>query len=170
LALSVRTEAWTRRQERVSYNATSALLTGWKKTEELAFLNEVSCVPLTVSRDPAGRWFVSLLCDDLIPETTATGAVGVDAGLEYLLTLSTGEKVTNPRHEHTDRARLVRAQRKLARKEKGSANRAKARFTVARIHARITDRRRDHLHKLTTRLVRDNQTIVIEDLTVRNMV
>ena len=244
LALSARTEAWTLRQERVTYNATSALLTGWKKTEELAFLNEVSCVPLqqalrhlqvaftnffakraryprfksrkrsrrsaeyttsafrfrdgrltlakmteplnivwsrplpdgatpstvTVSQDPAGRWFVSLLCDDVIPASTACGAVGVDAGLDHLLTLSTGEKVANPRHECVDRARLVRAQRNLARKEKDSANRAKARLKVARVHARIADRRRDHLHKLTTRLVRENQTIVIEDLTVHNMV
>jgi putative transposase len=126
---------------------------------------------VTVSQDAAGRWFVSLLCDDRIeplPATTAT--VGVDAGLDHLLTLSTGEKITNPRYERKDRARLARAQRELARKEKGSANRAKARRKVARVHARIGDRRRDHLHKLTTRLVRDNQTIVIEDLTVRNMV
>ncbi|RSM73240.1 transposase [Actinoplanes sp. ATCC 53533] len=244
LALAARTEAWTLRQERVTYNATSALLTGWKKTEELAFLNEVSCVPLqqglrhlqaaftnffakrsryprfkskkrsrrsaeytnsafryrdgrltlakmtepldivwsrplpegaspstvTVSRDSADRWFVSLLCNDVIPETTATGAVGIDAGLAHLFTLSTGEKMANPQHERADRARLARAQRNLARKEKGSDNRAKARLKVARIHTRIADRRRDHLHKLTTRLVRDNQTIVIEDLTVRNMV
>ena len=244
LALSARTEAWTLRHERITYNATSALLTGWKKTEELAFLTEVSSVPLqqalrhlqvaftnffakraryprfksrkrspksaeyttsafryrdgrltlakmteplaivwsrslpegvspstvTVSQDAAGRWFVSLLCDDVIPASTASGAVGVDAGLDHLLTLSTGEKVTNPRHERVDRARLARAQRELARKEKDSANRVKARLKVARVYARIADRRRDHLHKLTTRLVRDNQTIVIEDLTVRNMV
>ena len=97
-------------------------------------------------------------------------AVGIDAGLDSLLTLSTGEKITNPRHERRDRAALARAQRDLARKAKESANRAKARLKVARVHARITDRRRDHLHKLTTRLVRENQTIVIEDLTVRNMV
>jgi putative transposase len=244
LALAARTEAWTARQERVNYNATSALLTAWKKTEELAYLNEVSCVPLqqalrhlqaafvsfwskcaqyptfkskrksrrsaeyttsafryrdgsltlakmaeplaiawsrplpegaapstvTVSQDAAGRWFVSLLCQDVIGESTATGTVGIDAGLDSLLTLSTGEKVTNPRHECRDREALARAQRQLARKEKASNNRAKARMKVARIHARITDRRRDHLHKLTTRLVRENQTLVIEDLTVRNMV
>jgi len=243
-ALAARTEAWTLRQERVNYNATSAMLTTWKKTEELAFLNEVSSVPLqqalrhlqaaftnffakqaryptfkskkrsrrsaeyttsafryrdgrltlakmtepldivwsrplpdgatpstvTVSQDSAGRWFVSLLCEDMIVQTPASGQVGIDAGLDSLLTLSTGEKVTNPKHERRDRAALVRAQRNLARKEKGSANRAKAQLKVARVHARIADRRRDHLHKLTTRLVRDNQTIVIEDLTVRNMV
>ncbi|WP_425423787.1 RNA-guided endonuclease InsQ/TnpB family protein [Spirillospora albida] len=245
LALEARSMAWSQHQERVGYNATSAMLTAWKKTEDLAFLNEVSCVPLqqtlrhlqaaftaffdkraryprfkskrksrasaeftpsafrwregrltlakmaepldivwsrplpggqapstvTVSRDSAGRWWVSLLCQDTIEPFPATGnAVGIDAGLNHLVTLPTGEKVTNPRHERADRERLARAQRNLARKEKGSANRAKARLKVARIHARIADRRRDHLHKLSTRLVRENQTLVIEDLPVGNMV
>ncbi|MFC9854692.1 RNA-guided endonuclease InsQ/TnpB family protein [Streptomyces prasinus] len=245
LALAARTEAWAR-QERVNYNQTSALLTAWKKTEELAYLNEVSSVPLqqclrhlqmaftgffgkrakyprfkskkksrksaeyttsgfryrngrltlakmtepldivwsrplpkgaqpstaTVSQDAAGRWFVSLLCEDstVRPLPATDTAVGIDVGLDHLLTLSTGEKITNPRHERRDRARLARAQRELSRKAKGSANREKARRKVARIHARIADRRRDVLHKLTTRLVRENQTLVIEDLAVRNMV
>jgi putative transposase len=126
---------------------------------------------VTVSRDSAGRWFVSMLCDDLIaPAPATTAAVGIDAGITSLVTLSTGEKVTNPKHERRDRARMAQAQRELSRKEKGSANREKARRRVAKVHARIADRRRDHLHKLTTRLVRENQTVVIEDLTVRNMV
>jgi len=104
-----------------------------------------------------------------LPCQSSHAVVGVDAGLDSLFTLSTGEKIPNPGHERRDRRRLARAQRNLARKAKGSANRAKARLAVARIHARIADRRRDHLHKLTTRLVRETQTIVIEDLTVRNM-
>ncbi|MGY1584550.1 RNA-guided endonuclease InsQ/TnpB family protein [Streptomyces sp. MN13] len=125
---------------------------------------------VTVSRDGAGRWFVSLLCEDAIAPTPPTaGAVGIDAGLTSLVTLSTGEKIVNPRHERSDRTRLARAQRELSRKTKGSANWEKARRKVARIHARITDRRRDFLHKLTTRLVRENQTVVIEDLAVRNL-
>jgi putative transposase len=126
---------------------------------------------VTVSRDAAGRWFVSLLCED-VPATDAPvgDAVGVDAGITCLVTLSTGEKVANPRHERRDRARLAKAQRELPRKAKGSANRAKARRKVARVHARITDRRTDFLHKLTTRLVRENQVVVIEDLAVRTMV
>ncbi|MFJ1562553.1 RNA-guided endonuclease InsQ/TnpB family protein, partial [Streptomyces mirabilis] len=245
MALAARTEAWSR-QERVSYHETSAMLTAWKKTGELAYLNEVSSVPLqqalrhlqtafthffgkrakyprfksrkksrksaeyttsafrfrdgelrlakmseplriewsrplpegvnpstvTVTRDAAGRWFVSLLCEDpgVKPLPANGDAVGIDAGLEHLLTLSTGEKIANPRHERRDRAALARQQRRLAKKEKGSANRARTRLKVAKIHARIADRRRDTLHKLTTRLVRENQTIVIEDLTVRNMV
>ncbi|ONK11720.1 RNA-guided endonuclease TnpB family protein [Streptomyces sp. MP131-18] len=246
LAFAARTQAWARR-ERVNYNQTSAMLTAWKKTGELAYLNEVSSVPLqqalrhlqtafsnffakragyprfksrktsrkcaeyttsafrfrdgritlakmaqaldivwsrplpegakpstvTVSQDGAGRWFVSLLCEDpdIKPLPAADTAVGADVGLDHLLTLSTGEEITNPRHERRDRARLAKAQRDLARKARGEgANRARARRKVARIHARIADRRRDLLHKLSTRLVRDNQVVVIEDLTVRNMV
>ncbi|QUH03635.1 IS200/IS605 family element transposase accessory protein TnpB [Saccharopolyspora erythraea] len=125
---------------------------------------------VTVSRDAADRWFVSLLVETAVEQhAPADAAVGVDAGISSLVTLSTGEKITNPRHEKRDRARLARAQRELARRQKGSNNRAKARHKVARVHARITDRRRDHLHKVTTRLVRDNQTVVIEDLNVRGM-
>jgi putative transposase len=243
-ALEERTRAWYGEQRRISYVQSSAALTEWKKTGELAFLTEVSSVPLqqalrhlqtafgnffaqraqyprfksrkksrssaeytrsaftwregqltlakmagpldirwsrplpegsepttvTVSRDAAGRWFVSLLCQDTIaPAAATTAAVGLDAGITSLVALSTGEKVANPKHERCDRARLARAQRELSRKAKGSANREKARERVARVHARIADRRRDFLHKLSTRLVRENQTVVIEDLTVRNL-
>ncbi|WP_019611121.1 RNA-guided endonuclease TnpB family protein [Nocardiopsis sp. CNS-639] len=126
---------------------------------------------VTVSRDAAGRWFVSLLCEDTITSAPAIrDAVGVDMGVTSLMALSTGEKVANPRHEQRDRARLARAQRALSRKQPGSANRDKARRKVARVHARITDRRRDFLHKLSSRLVRENQAVVIEDLAVANMV
>ncbi|MEV7177380.1 transposase [Kitasatospora sp. NPDC093679] len=125
---------------------------------------------VTVSRDSAGRWFVSLVVEDSVAPAPTTGAaVGLDAGINALVTPSTGEKVTNPGHERCDRARLVRAQRELSRKAKGSANREKARRRVAGVHARIADRRRDFLHKLSSRLVRENQTIVIEDLAVRNL-
>jgi putative transposase len=126
---------------------------------------------VTVSRDPAGRWFVSLLCQCAVePHPASDSVVGVDAGITSLVTLSTGEKIANPKHEKRDRARLALAQRRLARTQEGSANRDKARLKVARVHARISDRRKDFLHQLTTRLVRDNQAVVIEDLSVRNMV
>jgi putative transposase len=126
---------------------------------------------VTVSRDCAGRWFVSILVEEKIsPLPPVAQNVGIDAGITALATLSTGEKIVNPRHERRDRRKLAKAQRALARKEKGSNNRAKARLKVARAHARIADRRRDFLHKVTTRLVRENQVIAVEDLTVRNMV
>ncbi|MGW4532020.1 RNA-guided endonuclease InsQ/TnpB family protein [Nocardia sp. NPDC004340] len=126
---------------------------------------------VTVSRDGAGRYHISILVEDLVREHTPTDVtVGIDAGISSLYTFSTGEKVSNPRHEKRDRARLAKAQRVLAKKQPGSNNRAKARSNVARIHARIADRRRDHLHKLSTRVVRENQVIAIEDLSVRNLV
>ncbi|MGW5156858.1 RNA-guided endonuclease InsQ/TnpB family protein [Nonomuraea wenchangensis] len=126
---------------------------------------------VTVSRDAAGRWFVSLLVEEKMSALPpVAGEVGIDAGLTRLLTLSTGEKISNPRHERRDRRKLAKAQRELSRKAKGSANRAKAKLKVARAHARIAGRRRDFLHKVTTRLVRENQTLAIEDLTVRNLV
>ncbi|GAA3470299.1 RNA-guided endonuclease TnpB family protein [Nonomuraea roseola] len=126
---------------------------------------------VTVSRDSAGRWFVSILCQNTVqPWEPTESAVGLDAGITALATLSTGEKIVNPKHERADRKKLAKAQRALVRTQKGGNNRAKARLKVARVYARIADRRRDHLHKVTTRLVRENQVIAVEDLTVRNMV
>ncbi|MCK9926901.1 transposase [Frankia sp. Mgl5] len=126
---------------------------------------------VTVSRNARGQYHISILVEETITSLPPSPEqVGVDAGVASLVALSTGEKVTNPRHERADRARLARAQRGLSRKRKGSANRARARLAVARVHGRIADRRRDHLHKLSTRIIRENQTVVIEDLAVRNMV
>ncbi|MFF4137564.1 transposase [Streptomyces mirabilis] len=94
--------------------------------------------------------------DPSVKPLPATGqAVGADVGLDHLLIPSTGEKITSPRHERRDRAAPARQQRRPAKKEKGSANRARTRLKIAKIHARIADRRRDTLHKITTRLVRD---------------
>jgi putative transposase len=125
---------------------------------------------VTVSRDGAGRWFVSLLVrEDVAALPQRSEAVGVDAGITSLFTLSTGEHVTNPRHEGRDRERIKRRQRELSRKRQGSANYRKAQIRLARAHAKVSDRRHDFLHKLTTRLVRENQTIAVEDLDVRGM-
>jgi putative transposase len=126
---------------------------------------------VTVSRDAAGRWHVSILVEATVETLPPLdSAVGIDVGITSLLTLSTGEKIVNPRHERRDRERLARAQRELSRKRKGSANREKARRKVARVYARITDRRADNLHKLSTRIIRESQAVIIEDLSVRNMV
>jgi putative transposase len=126
---------------------------------------------VTVSRDAADRWHVSILIEEAIePYAPTETAIGIDAGITSLVTLSTGEKVANPKHERRDRARLAKAQRRLSRKQKDSANREKAKVKAARAYARIADRRRDFLHKLSTRIIRENQTVIIEDLSVRNMV
>jgi putative transposase len=126
---------------------------------------------VTVSRNARGQFHISVLVEEVVHDgpPPSDAAVGLDAGITSLVSLSTGEKVTNPRHERKDRARLALAQRRLARKKKGSSNRAKAKHRVARIYGRIADRRRDYLHKLTTRLVREHDVIAIEDLAIRNM-
>jgi putative transposase len=95
--------------------------------------------------------------------------IGLDMGISALATTSDGEKITNPKAYRVHKRKLAHAQKHLARKVKGSANRNKARRRVARIHRKISDIRKDQLHKLTTRLVRENQSIAIEDLAVRNM-
>jgi putative transposase len=121
--------------------------------------------------DAAGRWFVSLLVDDhtVKPLPQVDKAVGIDAGITSLITTSDGEKIANPKHFKRLRYKLRQAQKALSRKVKGSNNREKALAQVARIHANIADARTDFLHKLTTRLVRENQTIAVEDLAVKNM-
>ncbi len=126
---------------------------------------------VTISKDAADRYFVSILVEQDIPHLKPVEqTVGADLGLKDFVILSTGEKVGNPHFFTKDEKKLAMAQRKLAKKKKGSQNRTKARRKVARIHARIADRRRDFLHKLSTRLIRENQTICVETLAVKNMV
>lgn len=126
---------------------------------------------VTVKLSPAGRWTVSLLVDvDIEPLPPVEKQIGIDLGISSLLTLSDGEKVSNPKWFKAKYRKLRKVQKALSRKQKGSSNRYKARLRVARVHAEIADARKDMLHKLTTRLVRENQLIAVEDLAVKNMV
>ena len=244
-ALHERSEAWTSGKKSIGYAAQDRALTGWKREPELAFLNEVSSVPLqqslrhlqtgyanffakrakypsfkrkhagggaaftrsgfrfaagkltlakmdapldirwsrplpegvqpssaSVSLDAAQRWHVSLLCEDRtvkhLPKLKT--AVGIDLGINALATLSTGEKIPNLKHDAREMKRKQRLSRALARQQKGSKNRNKARIKLSRLHAKVADRRRDYIAKLSTRLVRENQVIVVEDLNVAGMV
>jgi putative transposase len=243
-ALRLRTDAYYQRGEHLDYHAASASLTTLKQQPEMAWLNEVSSVPLqqalrhldrafrnffegrarypafhkrhgrqaatyassafrweasarlltlakldtpldihwsrafsgapstvTITKDTAGRYFVSFLVEEEVAMLPVVNAlVGVDVGLKDVAVLSTGEKIANPRHLARSEQRLKHAQRTLARKQKGSKNREQARRKVAREHARIADQRRDGLHKLTTRLIRENQVVCVESLAVKNLV
>ena len=91
-------------------------------------------------------------------------------GITSLIATSNGDKVANPKHFKKLRQKLTKEQKNLSRKQKGSNNRRKARLKVAKVHTEITDARKDFLHKLTTQLVRENQTIVVENLAIKNMV
>ena len=131
------------------------------------------CEPstITVKLDASGRFHVSLLVDTMIkPLLKSDKSIGLDVGITSLIATSNGDKIANPRHFKRLRSKLKRVQKSLSRKQKGSNNRHKQRQKVAKVHGQITDSRKDFLHKLTTRLVRENQTIVVEDLAIKNLV
>ena len=125
---------------------------------------------VTVIKDASGRYFLSFVVDiepDPIP--AQHNSVGIDLGISTFATLSTGKKVNAPKPLKRNLRRLTTKQRKLARKQKGSKRREKQRQQVAKTHARINDIRTDFLHKLSTRLICENQAIAIEDLNVSGM-
>lgn len=125
---------------------------------------------VTVSKDKAGRYFVSILVEeDIQPLKPVEQHIGVDVGLKSFVVLSNGESIAHPKYYAREEKKLARAQRELARKRKGSKNRDKTCKKVARLHARIADKRRDSQHKLSTRLIRENQTVCVESLAVKNM-
>ncbi len=126
---------------------------------------------VTVSRDTAGRYFVSLLCEVDTEQLPLTPRMtGIDLGLKDLFVTADGERMGNPRHTAKYAVRLARAQRVLSRKQRGSKNRAKARQKVARLHAKIADTRLDGLHKLSRRLINENQVVCVESLAVKNLI
>ena len=125
---------------------------------------------VTVSKDAAGRYFVSLLCDDVVcAKPEAPSQVGIDLGLTHFAILSDGEKIPALNAFRKHEKKMAKLQRKLAKKKKGSKNRTKARLKVAKLHAKIADIRKDFTHKLSTRLIHENQVIAIETLAVSNM-
>ena len=245
-ALAARTQAWYEHQERVGYKQTSAMLTNWKKQEDLDFLSEVSSVPLqqglrhlqtaftnffggqtkypnfnkkrnggsaeftrsafkwkdgqvylakcaeplsirwnrqlplgcipskiTVKFDPSARWFVSLRINDTknLKLKPITRQVGIDLGINSLVTTIDREEVAYSKNIQKLHKKLRLAQKSLSRKRDTKFNNyQKARFKVVKIHALIKDSKLDYTYKLTTRLIRENQTIVVENLAAGNMV
>ncbi len=125
---------------------------------------------VTVSRDPCGRWYVSLAVDAPAPEPLPAtgGAVGMDLGVKDFAVTSDEQRIPNPRHLERRAKNLARYQRRLARCQPRSANRAKAK--AARAHRKVRAARTDFLHKTSTSLVRDHDLICLEDLAVKNMV
>ncbi|WP_267244162.1 RNA-guided endonuclease InsQ/TnpB family protein [Streptomyces sp. PR69] len=126
---------------------------------------------VTVIKDAAGRYFASFVvatdASEVLPERAPE--VGVDLGLGHFAVLSDGTKIDSPRFLRRAEKRLKKAQRALSRKEKGSSNRDKARVRVARAHARVADARRDFHHQLSTKLIRENQAVAVEDLAVKGL-
>ncbi|TDD71098.1 transposase [Actinomadura darangshiensis] len=245
--LAERHRAWHASGRRTSYAETDAALTAWKKTQELAFLNEVSSVPLqqvlrhqhaafagffagraryprfknrtsrqaahytrsafrirggqlqmaktttplefawsfqkvdlaslnpsmvVISRDPDGRWYVTFAVDTDTPEPrpAAGHAIGIDLGVKDFAVTSDGDRIANPRHLARKAANLARYQRRMARRQPGSANHRKARTKVAAAYRKVRNARADFLHRTSTSIADRADVIVIEDLAVANMV
>jgi putative transposase len=125
---------------------------------------------ITVSLNPSGQFHVSIQYRSEIEAPAYEGqAIGIDLGLNHFLISSAGEKVENPRHYKKALKRLKRRQRELSRKQKGSKSRERARGKVAKAHQKVVNQRQDFLHKLSYRLVNENQVIGLESLNVRGM-
>ena len=139
-----------------------------KTSEELRFKGKI--LGATVSKK-AGRWYLSVQvdCEARVPNDTNRAVLGIDLGLKTAIVTSAGEEIQAPKPLKAALYKLKRANRTLHRRIKGSVNRKKAALKVAKIHAKIANIRKDFLHKVTYRLARENQTIVIEDLNVRGM-
>ena len=126
---------------------------------------------VTITKDEANRYFVSILVEeDIKPLEVTPQMVGLDLGLKSMVITSDGHTYGNPQFFAKDEKKLAKAQRRHAKKKKGSKNRAKARLKVARLHKKIADRRRNYQHQLSTHTIRENQVVCVESLQVKNMV
>ena len=125
---------------------------------------------VTIEHTPTGKYFAVLNVDfEPQPMLNQGGSIGIDVGIKEFYSDSNENTVSNPKYLEKSMRKLIREQRKLSRKEKGSSNRNKQRIKVALVHEKITNQRNDFLQKQSTMLIRENQTICIEDLNVKNM-
>lgn len=126
----------------------------------------------TISKEPSGKYFVSLCCTDVeVKKFENTNSnIGLDLGIKEFCITSNGQMIENPKYLKKSLNKLAKLQRELSRKSKGSSNKNKARLKVARLQERICNQRKDFLQKLSTKLIKENDIICIEDLQVKNMI
>ena len=126
----------------------------------------------TISKEPSGKYYVSLCCIDIEIKKyeTTNSKIGLDLGIKEFCITSNGETIENPKYLKKSLNKLAKLQRELSRKSKGSSNRNKARLKVARLQERIFNQRKDFLQKLSTKLIKENDIICIEDLQIKNMI
>ncbi|MEH2263268.1 IS200/IS605 family element RNA-guided endonuclease TnpB [Nostoc sp.] len=143
---------------------------GWVKFHKSQDI-PAKLINVTITRTSKGIYIASILCETEIEKhTKVINNTGLDLGIKSYLVTSDGEVVDNPKYYRTQTRKLRKAHKKLSRSQKGSSNRVKAKNKLARNYERITNLRDDFLHKLSTRLIKENSIICIEDLRVANMV
>ncbi len=136
-----------------------------RQTMEVGKINNV-----TIEHTPTDKYFAVLNVEfEPQPMPNKGGMIGIDVGIKEFYSDSNGNVVPNPKYLEKSMRKLIREQRKLSRKQKGSNNRNRQRVKVALVHEKITNQRNDFLQKQSTMLIRENQTISIEELKVRNM-
>ena len=124
----------------------------------------------TVSQDVTGRYYVSICCEEPCEILPPTGKeVGIDLGIKDMAVCSNGERIANPKYLEKGEKHLKYLQRQVSKKKKGSNRRRRARLRLAQHHKKVANRRKDYTHKTTTRIVRENQTVCVEDLNVKGM-
>ena len=124
----------------------------------------------TVSRSVTGKYYVSILCEEEMQmPPVARGEIGIDLGIKDMAVCSNGERIANPKFFEKGEKHLKYLQRQVSRKRKGSNGRRRAKMRLSRHHEKVANRRKDYIHKFTVRIVREKQTICIEDLNVKGM-
>jgi len=153
-------------------------------SDKKLFVSKIGNIPIVLHKVPKGKlktftikrtavgWFVIFSCDNIPVEKIEAedNHIGIDVGIESFAVLSNGTKIENPKFLRKSEKKLARLQRRLSRKKKGSKNRRKARFKVAKIHERIFNQRQDFLHKTSLTIVKQFKIISVEKLQIRNMV
>jgi putative transposase len=146
---------------------------GWVKTMLHRGYNGIEKTA-TISRTPTGKFYISLLIDDR-QEAPAKSAfdekttVGIDVGIKDFAVLSNGEKIENPKYLQQSLIRLAVLQKRLSKKQKGSNNKTKARLAVSKLHEKISNKRNDFQHKVSSKLISENQAVALETLNVSGM-
>ena len=154
----------------VKINATHVTLPKFGKVKYRNSRDCTGTIKRATVRECADGWYVSLVVEtDAEPLPINPNSIGIDVGIKSLLVTSDGETVENPKHLYKAERKLKRLQRSVSRKKKGSANRKKAIKKLALQHQKVANTRKDFQHKVTTRLIRENQAIAVEQLQISNM-
>lgn len=164
-----------------TYNQSGFKLTHLKSKKGVLFLSKIGDIPIKLYRQVEGnvknitlkkslnKWYASITTDANIKRQCGTGEIGIDVGIENYIYDSNGNAYENPKHFDNYHQKLKIAQQDLSRKKKVSHNRRKARLKVAKLHEKISNARNDFIHKLSTKLIRENKFIAIEKMNIKNL-
>lgn len=157
---------------KIDTNSGILVLSKTKEPIKLCYSRKLPCVPskVTISKLRCGKYTATFLCEVTAEKTSGVGKVGIDLGIKDFAVLSDGTRITNEKHRAKAQKKLRRAQQALARKQKGSNNRNKARIKVAKLHYHVAQQRKDFQHKLSRKLINENQVICLESLRPANMI